>query len=90
LPEGFFEEERVTRPSAHRTLLRGLVWFFVGVALLFALPKLDEDLSLIGLVPMAVGAAYLLYYMFAGRKEAELTDAVEKARLAETNLPPRV
>lgn len=89
-PQAFLDDGSAKRSSAPAALFRGLVWFFVGVALLFALPRVEEDLALVGLVPMAVGAAYLLYYALAGRKEAERAATAEKARFAETIAPPRV
>ena len=67
-PEGLLDSKEA---SPHRTLLRGLVWLFVGIGLMFALPFLDEDLKYIGFIPGGVGLAYLIYYFMVGRKEAE-------------------
>lgn len=60
----------VKESSPHRMLLRGLVWLFVGIGLLFALPFVDEDVKYIGLIPGGVGLAYLIFYFMVGRKEA--------------------
>lgn len=68
LPEGLLDSKAA---SPHYTLLRGLVWLFVGIGLLFALPWLDDELKYIGLIPGGVGVAYLIYYFVVGRKEAE-------------------
>lgn len=55
------------RPQS--TLLPGLIWFFVGLALT-ALPfrSSDFDIALVGLIPTGVGVAYLIYYFAEGRK----------------------
>ena len=57
----------VRRP---RFLLRGLIWTFVGVAAYFPLRGLaGTDESMLALIPLAVGLAYLIYYFVQGRKE---------------------
>ncbi|TAK53776.1 MAG: hypothetical protein EPO25_09325 [Gammaproteobacteria bacterium] len=66
-PEGLLD---VRKPSPHAALLRGLVWLFVGVGLLFALPHIDSDLRYVGLIPVGVGLAYLIFYLAVGRREA--------------------
>lgn len=56
-----------TRPPY---LLRGLVWLGVGLALVLGLRRLlDDDAYSIGWVPVAVGIAYLIFYVVEGRKE---------------------
>jgi hypothetical protein len=72
------------------SLLPGLVWFFVGVALLIALrAALSTEQAMIGLVPVGVGLAYLIYYFAEGRKiearqmEQEAREAQEKAAAAQ-------
>lgn len=75
LAEGLLESKEV---SPHRTLLRGLVWLFVGIGLLFALPWVDDELRYIGLIPGGVGLAYLIYYFMVGRKEAERAAAASR------------
>jgi hypothetical protein len=79
------------RPRRRRTsLLPGLIWFFVGVALLIALrAALSTEQAMIGLLPMGVGLAYLIYYFAEGRKiearqmEQEAREAQEKAAAAQ-------
>lgn len=57
----------VRRP---RYLLKGLVWTFTGVAVYFALDALaGADEASLGLIPVAVGLAYLTYYGVQGRHE---------------------
>lgn len=72
------------------SLLPGLVWFFVGVALLIALrAALSTEQAMIGLVPTGVGLAYLIYYFVDGRKiearlmEQDAREAQEKAAAAQ-------
>jgi hypothetical protein len=51
-------------------LLRGLVWLGIGLALVVGMrPLLDREAYSIGWVPIAVGVAYLLFYVVEGRKE---------------------
>ena len=57
-------------PKRRRTaLLPGLVWFFVGLAVVVgALVERDEDIPVfLGLIPLGIGLAYLIYYFFEGR-----------------------
>ena len=63
-------------PVSRSTLLPGLVWLFVGLALTAGLHGLRgyagaEGLSIWGLVPTAVGVAYLIYYFVEGRKHGQ-------------------
>lgn len=65
------------RSSRRRTsLLPGLVWTFVGLAVCggVALAGVESDLPWIaGFIPLGVGLAYLVYYFMEGRKlEARL------------------
>jgi hypothetical protein len=58
-------------PKRRRTaLLPGLVWFFVGLAVVVgALIDRDEEIPVfIGLIPLGIGLAYLIYYFFEGRQ----------------------
>jgi hypothetical protein len=58
------------------TLLPGLVWLFVGIAVLVSLQSIAESEALLGLIPVGVGLAYLIYYAIEGRKlEATAPDA---------------
>ena len=66
-PEGLLDSRKA---SPHAALLRGLIWLFVGVGLMFALPRIDSDLRFVGLIPAGVGLAYLIFYFAVGRREA--------------------
>jgi hypothetical protein len=59
-------------PKRRRTaLLPGLVWFFIGLAVTVgALANSDSaDIPVfIGLIPLGIGLAYLIYYFIEGRK----------------------
>ena len=63
------------RPSRRRRRCSpGLVWFFVGLAMLIGVRAIDDGIPIIsGLIPLAVGLAYLIYYFAEGRK-LELQD----------------
>src|SRR4030095_10535966 len=57
-------------PKRRRTaLLPGLVWFFIGLALVVgALVDHDGDIPVfVGLIPLGIGLAYLIYYFVEGR-----------------------
>jgi uncharacterized protein DUF6249 len=54
------------------SLLPGLVWFFVGLAIVAGSLSIGDDLGedmpmVFGLVPLAIGIAYLIYYAVEGR-----------------------
>ena len=68
LPESFYNPwQRNRRP---RTLLTGMIWFFVGIGLTIALGKVaGDDVMYFGLIPTGVGLAFLIYYAIEGRKE---------------------
>jgi hypothetical protein len=54
-----------------RYLLRGLIWLGVGLALVFgSRDVLDEHAWSFGWIPVAVGAAFLIFYVVEGRKES--------------------
>jgi hypothetical protein len=62
-----------TPPVGRSALLSGLIWLLVGLALMAGLHGLDGDagfggLCVWGLVPTAVGVAYLIYYLVERRK----------------------
>ncbi|MCU0975398.1 MAG: DUF6249 domain-containing protein [Steroidobacteraceae bacterium] len=60
-------EMDIRRP---RYLLKGLVWSFTGAAVYVMLDSLaGAEEAKIGLIPVAVGLAYLVYYAVQGRKE---------------------
>jgi hypothetical protein len=65
LPPGLFEDSRRDVRSHNDYLRRGLIWLFVGVAIFIALDAQRERASYFGLIPAAVGVAYLLYYYLA-------------------------
>jgi len=50
------------------SLLPGLVWFFIGLALVIS-RQMDEDVpALAGLICLGIGVAYLIYYFVEGRR----------------------
>lgn len=61
-----------TRRSA---LLPGLVWFFIGLAVLCgSILGHDEDVPVMGgLVPLGIGLAYLVFYFVEDRKRLRQT-----------------
>ena len=66
IPKELLEGMRHRRRST--SLLPGLVWFFIGLAILIALQSISDEEAMIGLVPAGVGLAYLIYYFAEGRK----------------------
>jgi len=58
-------------PKRRRTaLLPGLVWFFVGLAVVVGSLVGDVDGEIpvfLGLIPLGIGLAYLIYYFVEGR-----------------------
>jgi len=87
LPEAFFTDS--TRPRSPRgQLLKGLIWLFTGSAVTMALfANAFGAQALYGLIFVALGAAYLVNYFAVGKRQAEMMEAAEKAKLAETNQP---
>jgi hypothetical protein len=51
-------------------LLPGLMWFFVGLAISGAslIPGTDGPPMFVGLIPIGIGLAYLIYYFVEERK----------------------
>jgi hypothetical protein len=51
------------------SLLPGLVWFFIGLAVVIgSLTMRDDDVPVFGgLIPLGIGLAYLIYYAVEGR-----------------------
>lgn len=66
LPLALIEGEG--RRRRRTSLLPGLVWLFIGLAVLISMRSIAEDEALFGLIPTGVGLAYLIYYFFEGRK----------------------
>jgi hypothetical protein len=70
------------------SLLPGLVWLFVGLALLISMRSISEDEAVFGLIPTGVGLAYLIYYFVEGRKlEAKQMQEESAQRTRERQLP---
>jgi hypothetical protein len=78
------------------SLLPGLVWFFIGLAIFagWLMTGFDDDLPVIGgLVPLGIGLAYLIYYGVEGRHtekaqlEAELRERNGNARYSQGPAP---
>jgi uncharacterized membrane protein YoaK (UPF0700 family) len=68
LPAEFFHESRRRLPRTRSDYLRrGLIWLLVGAAITAASYSEHHRQSLWGLVPAAVGLAYLLFYFIDGR-----------------------
>jgi hypothetical protein len=60
-------------------LLRGLIWSAVGGGILLSLRSVaGEEESWLGLIPLLVGVAYLLYYAVEGRRLPREAEAVKK------------
>jgi hypothetical protein len=77
LPPEPVEKIPLSRP---RYLLRGLVWLGVGLAIVFgAREAMDSEGASFGWIPVAVGLAYLIFYVVEGRKEAPVSKPVEVA-----------
>ncbi len=64
LAEG--EKPRVRSPRD--SLLKGLVWLFVGLGIVASIYGIEgEREALLGLIPAGVGLAHLIYYFVEGR-----------------------
>jgi hypothetical protein len=72
LSMALLEESRRSRkrPSS---LLRGLIFLFIGLGIMVALHATDEGsrTALFGAIPAGVGLAYLIYYFVEGKKVEE-------------------
>jgi Domain of unknown function (DUF6249) len=70
LPPGLVDDERHHRPAdPGRYLLVGLVALFVGGAIFAFLWNIaNHEVAFVGLIPAAVGLAYLLFYWLRARK----------------------
>lgn len=87
--EFFRENDGRSRRSPHRPLLAGLILLFVGVTVSIALhltgvrTDAGGDAALFGLIPVGLGAAFLIYYFMVGRKLAAAMEEERKAALDE-------
>ncbi len=71
LPPEFFQDYRRGFSEPTRDLRTGLILLLVGFAIFGALYQVaGSDVAWWGLVPASIGAAYLLFYAFVGRKRA--------------------
>jgi hypothetical protein len=66
LPLGLIDGRSARRRRT--SLLPGLVWLFVGLALLISMQTISDEEAMLGLIPTGVGLAYLIYYFVEGRK----------------------
>jgi hypothetical protein len=70
LPESFYQPISRRPPRTGSTLLPGLIWLFIGIALFVALGAVaGHGVSYFGLIPAGIGLAYLIYYAVEGRKQ---------------------
>ena len=70
LPESFYQPIARRPPRTGSTLLPGMIWLFVGIALVVALGAVaGQDVAYFGLIPAGIGLAYLIYYVVEGRKQ---------------------
>jgi hypothetical protein len=74
------------------SLLPGLVWFFIGLAVVVGtLSMHDDDIPIMGgLIPLGIGAAYLLYYFLEGRRNEALLLERDLAERTNGRQTPRV
>jgi hypothetical protein len=69
LPESFYMPfEKKRRPGW--SLLAGLIWLFIGIALFMGLAAVAGlDVAWFALIPAGIGLAFLIYYFVEGRKD---------------------
>jgi len=68
------------------SLLPGLVWFFIGLAMVAGSISIGDDLPVVfGLVPLGIGVAYLIYYAVEGRHVEARQLEQEMCERAERN-----
>ena len=78
LPPEFFQDPRRRQRTPADYLRRGLVWLLVGGALLVAMAGRSNHDNLWGLVPAAVGVAYLVFYFLEGKRAQRPPDDSRK------------
>ena len=86
LPEQFFTDGGPggRRASPHSQLLCGFICLFGGGGLMAALYlNHKENIAMYGLIPIGIGAAFLLYYVLVGRAEANRIAASESRQATE-------
>jgi Domain of unknown function (DUF6249) len=71
LPPGFFQGERKQEKTPYTYLRRGLMWLLIGVAATAALWGTHDTDFWWGLVPIAVGLAYLITFLFERGREPD-------------------
>ena len=76
-PELFDGCQRARGPG--NFLLRGLIWCAVGIGVLIGVREMEQDVARLGIIPLLVGAAYLIYYFVEGRKLAADAKKTETA-----------
>ena len=81
-PELFDGGQRTREPGDY--LLRGLIWSAVGIGILIACQGMDEEVARLGVIPLLVGVAYLIYYFVEGRKLAAEAKKAETTAAART------
>ena len=68
------------------SLLPGLVWFFIGLAVVAGSLSIGDDLPIVfGLVPLGIGIAYLIYYAVEGRHVEARQQEIELGEMRERN-----
>jgi hypothetical protein len=59
-------------PPRARYVLRGLIWLGVGLAFVFGIRDFfDSPIGQFGWIGIAIGAAYLIFYLEEGRTLAD-------------------
>jgi hypothetical protein len=73
-------------PPRARYLLRGLIWLGVGLALTFAVRDwFGSAMGGFGWIPVAVGAAYLIFYFVEGRTATVSQHETPPSRIDQTH-----
>jgi hypothetical protein len=69
LPPDAVPPQPTQMPPRSRYLLRGLIWFGIGLAITFGgRDWLQGPMGGAGWIAVAIGAAYLIFYLVEGRK----------------------
>jgi hypothetical protein len=86
IPDAFFIEPGRS-PSAHGTLLRGLIFSMTGLGVFIALREYQPEAAYWAFVPICLGLAFLIYYFTVGRKEAANREAERKTQDSNPGAP---